>query len=183
MKTFVGLKFIHGELHHLQLFCPDRPNWEKYNVNVTQHPEGTTSYKHPPYGYVDASTVINVDETLIHGEHIVEAIDCVYEHRRNLLIINAKPWEVINKFTNCTGLYDSQDSLPAAAVLQSMALEIHYATEQGTAEIMNKASVAVNAIIISREISEKAVQDFETFAGLLHQALRHSARGVIQNFL
>ena len=101
MKTFVGLKFIHGELQidweDLQLFWPDRPYWEKYNVNVTQHPEGTTTYKNPPYGYFDASTVINVDGTLIDEEHIVEAMDSAYEYMRNLLIINAKAWEVINK--------------------------------------------------------------------------------------
>jgi hypothetical protein len=72
------------------LFWPDRPYWETYNVNVTQCPEGTTTYNYPPYGFVDASTVINVDGSLIDEEHIIEAMDCFYKHRRNLLIINAK---------------------------------------------------------------------------------------------
>ena len=108
-----------------------------------------------------------------------------YENRHNWLIANAnlKAWEVIKKTTNCTGMYDSQDSLPASAVLQAMAMEIHCSTGQGTADVMTNASAAFTVVITDRETAEMANQSCESFVGLFSQASRHSVREVGQELL
>ena len=94
----VGAKFINGELQidweDLELFLLDKPYWKKYKITTTQYPEGLSTYDYHPYGNTDASTAINVDGSLIDNDQVKETMDCLNEHRKNLLNINAKIWEI-----------------------------------------------------------------------------------------
>ncbi len=91
----------------------------------------------------------------------------ILTNRHSMLIAESKAWEAIKKIINPRELFNWLNSLPSSAVLQNVQREIHCATEQGTAHIMNKDSHAFNIIIPDRETVELVIQVFETFRDLL----------------
>ncbi len=113
----------------------------------------------------------------------MEILIYVWTNCHNILIAETKTWEVINKIVNPKGLFNRLNSLSSSAVLQNMRREIHCATEQGTADIMNKASEAFNIIIPDRKTAELVIHAFETFRDLLARALRLTSHGVAQERL
>jgi hypothetical protein len=54
-----------------------------------------------------------IDETQVNF-----IMQCIYEHRKNLLIICAKSWELIIKRINPSGLFGRRHSFLAALVIQ-----------------------------------------------------------------
>ncbi len=107
---------------------------------------------------------INVDGSFIDGTEILAIMNFLYDNMHNWLQAQAKRWEVAIKFANPSGTYDTQDSLPTSVVIQNTALEIHCSTEQGTADVMAKASEAFN-IITDRETAKKVLQSYLTSVG------------------
>jgi len=187
MKTMRFMDFTNGELmvdwKNWNLFWPDKAYWELRDVDVTDFLEGTTTYSWQPYGDIVASTAVNADGSLIDEDFMVNAMDYIYAQRYNLINVNAKSWEVMTKITNLLGLYDSQDTFPAASSLQSMRREIQCGIKLYSSEILAKASESFTVLITTREVAEQVVKNYETYVELCSQEARHSTRGVNQMML
>ena len=187
LKILCGLKFIDGapdyDWSDLTNFIMDKHYWGQWMVNTAGYPGGTIKFNYLHYGLCQVPVPISVDGSVIDEAEFMDILNYVYDNRHNILIAETKAWEVINKITNPRGLYNVSNSLPASAVVQNMRREIHCATEQGTADIMNKASEAFNIIVSDRETAELIIQTFETFRDLLARASRLTAHGVAQELL
>jgi hypothetical protein len=98
-------------------------------VNVADYLEGIimfnylTVYLH--YGPVQPSILIDADCTVTTEAKFTEIMNYVYDNRHNILIVETKAWDVINKIMNPRGLlFNPLKPLPSSAVLQNMRREI-----------------------------------------------------------
>ena len=107
---------------------------------------------------------------------INEIMGCLWELRAYLLLINEKAWEIIVKYVNPSGMYDIDDTFPAAAALQFIMTEIHMSSQNMTAEILSRATASFSKIIADYGTGETMVQDFQTIKGLLEQTTTNSVQ-------
>ena len=98
-------------------------------------------------------------------------------------MINEKAWEIIVKYVNLSGMYDINDTFPAAVVIQFMMTEIYMSSQLGTAEILSRATSSFSKIISDYTMAEAMVPDFQTIKGLLEQTTTYSVQSVGQVLL
>ena len=148
-KIMVNAKFHNARLQvnwrSLHRFIPDTSYWQDREMPIQGFPEigDETEVNYEPYGPKIIPTVVHFDGTLFTEDEINEIMGCLYQLRAYLLLINEKAWEIIVKFVNPSGMYDIDDTFPAAAVLQFMMTEIHMSSQLGTAEILTSSCRAL----------------------------------------
>ena len=84
-----------------------------------------------------------------------------------MLQYNEKAMELLKELVNITGMYDREDTFPAAAVIQNMALEIHMTSRVGTSEILSRLTSRFTKNVVDHHGTELRVQDFQTGRNLL----------------
>ena len=87
-----------------------------------------------------------------------------------MLQYNEKAMELLKEHMNINGMYDRDDTFSAAAIVQTMALEIHMSSRVGTSEILPRLTSRFTKNVVDHHGAELLVQDFQTGRNLLDRS-------------
>ena len=133
---------------------------------------------HEGTGTVNIPKGLHADGTPFTQDEINFKFGVVYDAWEYMLKYNEKALELIKGIVNIKGLCDVKDTFAAAAIVQSMALEIHLSSRVGTSEILARATIMFSKLIVDHIMAEQLVEDFQTIRDLID---RSSANGGLVN--
>ncbi len=98
-------------------------------------------------------------------------MEAIYDAWPYMLQYNEKAaMELLKEHVNISRMYDMDDTFSAAAIVQSMTLEIHMSSRVGTSEILACATSRFAKNIVDHSRAELLVQDFQTCRNLLDRS-------------
>ena len=158
-------------------FVPDAKYWNDRNCILEDSGE-TMTVDHEGTGPVNIPKGLHADGTPFTQDEINFKFGAVYDAWEYMLKFNEKALELIKGIVNIKGLYDKDDTFAAAAIVQSMVLEIHLSSRVGTSEILARATIMFSKLIVDHIMAEQLVEDFQTIRDLID---RSSANGGLVN--
>ena len=118
-------------------------------------------------GEVEIPKGVHVDGTPFTEQEINFKMDAIYDAWPYMLQYNEKAMDLL---MNINGMFDAEDTFPAAAVVQNMMLEIHMTSRTGTSEILARVTGRFTKNIVDHLGAEQLVQDFQTCRNLLDRS-------------
>ena len=85
-------------------------------------------------------------------------MDAIFGAWPYMLQFNEKAMELLKEHVNIEGMYDKDDTFSAAAIIQSMALEIHMSSQIGTSDILTRATLRFSKNIVNHSDAELLVK-------------------------
>ena len=173
LKIMAGLKFkgsmTQVKWKRLDRFIPSASYWiERYAALEDDGERMTVNYGEQ--GEVEIPKGVYVDGTPFTEQEINFKMDAIYDAWPYMLQYNEKAMELLKELMNITGMFDREDTFPAAAIVQNMALEIHMTSRVGTSEILSRVTERFTKNIVDHLGAEQLVQDFQTCRNLLDRS-------------
>ena len=150
-------------------FVPDAKYWNDRNCKLEDNGE-TMTVDHEGTGMVNIPKGLHADGTPFTQDEINFKFGAVYDAWEYMLKFNEKALELIKGIVNIKGLYDKDDTFAAAAIVQSMVLEIHLSSRVGTSEILARATTMFSKLIVDHIMAEQLVEDFQTIRDLINRS-------------
>ena len=150
-------------------FIPGAPYWiERYAALEDDGERMTVNYEE--HGEVEIPKGVHIDGTPFTEQEINFKMDAIYYAWPYMLRYNEKAMELLKEHVNVNGMFDKDDTFPAAAALQYMKLELHMTSRVGTMEILSRVTERFTKNIVDHLGAEQLVQDFQTCANLLDRS-------------